>query len=288
MSLAAEVLSNSLTADEPPLLSEETDSFPLEEQVFGLNEPLILLPQVEPEFPSLKEPDNGHIEVTEIPIMLENPQMSLSMVAELPSHSDMTEPQLFTEEINLFPIEEQDFGLMEPISILPGGMDTISIDESYCIPPIEVPESPVLLEEAKVFTPIVAEKSSANNSMLDAQEMLIIFPDIHLPSVSHFSFLQLLQPQAAFSWVKAVVYPCLFICPFLILLYLLALPSPLTLWTTGNLLIPMEGIWRRSFDRLWLPLWIVLEPPLLMGPLPHLSDPPSGIDYMWKWAYSLQ
>jgi hypothetical protein len=36
-----------------------------------------------------------------------------------------------------------------------------------------------------------------------------------------------------------------------------------------------------------LSVGIKMDPPLSLGPLPHLSDPPSGINCMWKWAYSL-
>jgi hypothetical protein len=163
--------------------------------------------------------------------------------------------------------------------------------ESDCIPLIEVSESPVLLEEEMVFGPIEADRTNGAKEqvlILDAEENRITFPDSYLSSIRQLPILHLFPPDAAFSSIKAVVYSFSLIYPLFILLYLLALPSPLTLWTQGNMFIPMVGILRQSFDRPLLPLRIIMEPPLLLGPLPHSSDPPSGINYMWKWAYSLQ
>jgi hypothetical protein len=249
------------------------------------------------DLPILAPISYGHVGETQNLSSPKEPSMDKLLAAEVPSHSHMTEPLLFREKTDFFPIEGQDLDLIEPISISPGGMDiNISVSiESDCIPRIEVSESPVLLEEEMVFGPIEADRTNGAKEKelnLYAQEKLIITSRGHnLPSVWQLPFLHVFPPYAAFSFVRTLAYPYSFhflCCPFFIILCLLALPSPLTLWTTGNLLIPMEGIWRRPFDSPVLPFGIVMDPPLSLGPLPHSSDPPSaGINYMWKWAYSL-
>jgi hypothetical protein len=262
--LGAEVAIHSSMTESQSII-EETEFYPTEGQDFGLIELTSILP-------------GG---------------MDVNMPAITESHCitpiEVTESQKIMEETNPFSIEGQDFDLIEPISISPGGMDiNISVSIEFdCIPRIEVSGSPVLLEEEKVFGPIEADRTNGAKEqmlILDVEEKHITFKDGYLPSIRQLPILHLFPPDAAFSLINAVVFSFSSIYPLFILL---ALPSPLTLWTQGNLFIPMEGSWRRSFDRQVLPVGIIMEPPLLLGPLPHSSDPPSGIIYIWKWAYSL-